>query len=362
MSVLGVGAAVLALQFWPWSPADILATPGRAAPTAAPLPMEKIEITQVRAAIQRQFSKDSTTGLSMSFWLDGVPEPAGLLGLKVRHEWRWPDGLVVTRNGRFPVDWSSATGLPAKLGPSLSLPEPEKDEETERWKEEVLNKARSRARYQYDPTHEYMRMLHDSPQVPASLAQRMLTDAPAYTGVIQAALTRADPIIEFPLGDRRRHRHEAQTLRIIQAGPDQGDTTAVNVIVTVPSWAAGERQSLRRLIGTNRLDPNRSPHEISAVDAPFLVSRATGETRELIGRGRASVQICGVTLSWSKLRALQPKVRRGDQWAPRYEDWFAGTSLCVIRAREVARITREIRMERFSLQPRPDVHDDQYVD
>jgi len=356
-SILGVAAAVLALAFWPWTLADLAPHRRQSAP-ASSLSTDAVTVRLSRAEIQRQYSQDSTTGLALVYGFDNLPENAGLLGLEARHEWRWRDGQVLKRTGRFPVDWSTATGLPANLRQSLGLREPLKDDETERWMESLRNRAQFRA----DPGQERRGRLTDGPRVPASLAHRMRSEAPAYRGVIQAALTRAEILNEHQLADRSRQTFQAQTLRITRVTPAANDTVVIHAVVTAPAWEADSRQSLRRWIGTLRFDPNRTPHVMTPIDTPFLISRPTGEIRGLIGQGRTSVQICGVAISWTKLKALQPKVRRGDKWVVRYENWFAGTSLCVVRAREVARVVREIEVERFELRSVTEPRDALYVD
>ncbi len=357
ISVFGLAAALLALAFWPWTGAGLRPRPRHSAPVSA-MPLEAIGLKLGRAEIQRQYAKDSTTGLSLKFRLDALPENAGLLGLEARHEWRWPDGLVLKRTGRFPVDWSTATGLPADLRQSLALREPLKDEETDRW----MEKRRSKTQFRTDAGRKREGRLVDWTIVPASLAQRMRTEAPFYRGVIHAALTQAEILNEHPLGDRSLQAFKAQTLQITRVEPAAHDTIVLHAVVTTPAWEADSRQSLRRWIGTLRIDPNNTPHLMTPIDTPLLVSRTTGEFRELIGKGRSSAQICGVTISWAKLMAQQPKVRRRDQWVVRYENWFAGTSVCVVRAREVARIVREVEAERFELQSGPEPREALYAD
>lgn len=356
-SLIGLATAVLALAFWPWTLGEVSPSGNRALRVAS-LPVETIEVKLGRAGIQRQYSKDSMTDLSLVFWLDGLPENAGLLGLQARHEWRWADGQVLARTSRFPVDWSTTTGLPTDLGKSLGLREPPRDDETERW----LDSRRNRAQFRADNRQKRLGVLIDRPRVPASLAHRMGTDAPSYRGVIHAALTQAEILNEHLIEDRSPQTIEAQTLRITQVAPAAHDAIALHAVVTAPAWEAGFRQSVRRWIGTLRLDPNSTPHLMTPIDTPFLVSRNTGELRELIGQGRSSAQICGVTISWVKLKGLQPKVRRGDQWVNRYENWFASTSLCVVRAHQVALVVREIEVERFELRPGPEPRDALYED
>lgn len=357
VSILGLAAALLALASWPWTIADLRPRARQSAPVSA-LPLEEISVKLGRAEIQRQYSRDSTTGLSLVFRLDSLPEGAGLLGLEARHEWRWPDGLVLKRTGRFPVDWSTTTGLPADLRQSLKLRVPLKDEETDRWMEQLRNKSQFRA----DAEQKRKGRLVDSMIVPASLAHRMRMEASNYRGVIHAALTQAEILNEHPLGDRSLQAFKAQTLRITRVEPAANDTIALHTVVTTPAWESSSRQSLRRWIGTLRLDPNSTPHLMTPIDTPFLVSRMTGEVRQLSGQGRSSAQICGVTISWVKLKALQPKVRRGNKWVVRYENWFAGTSICVVRAREVARVVREVEVERFELKSGPEPRDALFVD
>lgn len=260
--------------------------------------------------------------------------------------------------GRFPVSWSTATGLPADLGTSLGLRVPAKDDETERW----MESRGDHAQFRNGSEPKRLARLDDWPRVPASLAHRMLTDAPAYRAELQAALTRAEILDEARLDDRSLQSFQGQTLRITEVAPATHEAIALHVVVTAPAWEANSRQSLRRWLGTLRLDPNNTPHLMTPIDTPFLVSRTTGEFRELIGQWRSSAQICGVTISWANLKALQPKVRRGDNWVNRYADWFAGTSLCIVRAREVARIVREVEVERFDLNTGPAPQDALYTD
>lgn len=346
-SLVGVGVAILALAFWPWSWRGGV---GHQPPAAVEVvPTDAIAMTLGEADAGTPRAKDSTNDVLVRFAFSQVPATAGIVGLRVRHSWTWPDGLVVARDDRFGFDWS-LSGLPPRLGPALGLPEPARDPETDAWLEQV-HSERPRGFPRAAVSDRRVRVVRTI--LPASIVQRIARERPVYAARVEAALTRVGPLFEFPFSDRGVHRREGQTLRVTDVRPVGSDRLEFTSVITTPAWQAGWRQSLSGLIGTFRIDANYSPFDLTPVDTPLVVNRTTGEICLPNGRGRSVAQICGVTISWSQIRALAPKVRRGDAWVVRDPDWFSGVNLCIVRARGVVHLSREIRTERFELSPRP---------
>lgn len=346
-SLVGLSAAIVVLVFWPWAGWSGSAT--RPPESAGTMPTDAITMTLGQADAGTARAKDSTNDVLVRFGFTDVPATAGIVGRSVDHTWTWPDGLVVARKDRFGPDWS-LNGLPPRLGPSLGLPEPVPDPETEAWLRQV-HSARPRGHPPAAVSDRRIRWVRSI--LPASVVQRIGREQPRYAARVEAVLTRVEPLFEFPLADRSVHRREGQTLRVTEVQPVGADWVEMTSVITTPAWQAGWRQSTNRLIGTLRVDPNNSPFDLTPVDTPLVVNRTTGEICLPNGRGRSVAQICGVTISWSRIRALAPKVRRGDAWVVRDPDWFSGVNLCIVRARGVARLSREIRTEKFELAPRP---------
>ncbi len=346
-SLVGLSAAILALVFWPWVGWGGGVT--RPAEPAGTMPTDAITMTLGPADAGAARKKDSTSDVLVRFAFSDVPETAGIVGLRVDHTWTWPDGLVVARNDRFGPDWSF-NGMPPRLGPALGLPEPVPDPETEAWLRQALS-ARPRGHPPGAVSDRRVRSVRSI--LPASVVQRIGSEQPRYAARVEAVLTRVEPLFEFPLADRSVHRCEGQTLRVTELQPAGTDRVEMTSVITTPAWQAGWRQSLNRLIGTLRIDANNSPFELTPVDTLLLANRTTGELCLPNGRGRSVAQICGVTISWSQMRALAPKVRRGDAWVVRDPQWFGSVNLCVVRARGIARLSREVQVDHFELSPRP---------
>lgn len=347
ISLVGLGAAILVLAFWPWA--------GRSGPGVRPpdpttaVPTDAITMTLDRAEAGTIKPRESRGDVLVHFAFAQVPPTAGIVGLRVRHSWTWPDGLVVARDDRFGTAWPF-NGLPPLLGPALGLPEPRRDPETEAWLRQVQS-VRPRGHPPLAMSDLRVRWVRTI--LPASIMQRITLERPSYAARVEAVQTRVDSLLEFPLADRSVHRSEAQTLRLTDVQPVGMDRVEMTSVMTTPAWQAGSRQSLNRLIGAWHVDPNNSPFEFTPADTPVLVNRSTGEICLPNGRGRSVAQICGVNVSWSRMRALAPKVRRGDAWVMRDPDWFGTVKLCIVRARGVARLSREIQTDHFELAARP---------
>lgn len=363
LSVTGFLLAVLVLAHWPWAVAP--SGPSFAAPssTVAPFPTDDIGVTLGRSVISTGNPRLSLSGVTLRYRLNPVPADAGVLGFLVRHTWTMPDGLVIERASPFNVGWSTG-GFPSRLGPALGLPEPPKDPETEAWMRSLHDRARTASATREQnralvdqgenmllPTSS-LREVHTLIWLPASIAQRIARERPAYRASVDVVLTRAEALVSFPLADRRSHPYEAQTLRVTDTWREKDGQLEASVVATVPSWQADARQSLSRLIGTMQVDAYRSPHTLTAIDVPFVVNRRTGEYRLLNGRGRAVAQFCGVIVSLGRFQVLAPKVRRGDKWVVRDADWFDGTELWVVRARGATRFERNIAVDHFDLVTR----------
>lgn len=363
LSVVGFLLAVLVLARWPWAAAA--SAPSFASPSAAVAPFrtDEIGVTLGRSTISTDNPRLSLSGLTLRYRLDAVPADAGVLGFYVRHKWTMPDGLVIERASPFNVD-RSTSGFPSRLGPALGLPEPTKDPETEAWMSSRRDRAptaaaqRERDRAMHDQGENMLlpaadrRDVHTFIWLPSSIAQRIAQERPSYQASVDVFLTRAEAMVSFPLSDRRAHPYKAQTLRITDTWREDDGKFNASVVATVPSWQADAHQSLSRLIGNMRLDANRSPHTLTAIDLPFVINRRTGEYRLLNGRGRAVAQFCGVVVSLGQFRALAPKVRRGDKWVTRDADWFDGAEFCVVRARGATRFERDLAVDRFDLVTR----------
>lgn len=346
-SLVGLNAAILTLVFWPW--VGWSGTVTRPAELPGTMPTEAITMTLDQADAGAADPKHSTSDVIVRFGFTDVPATAGIVGRRVDHAWTWPDGLVVEREDRFGPDWSF-NGMPPRLGPALGLPEPVPDPETEAWLRQVQS-ARPRGHPPGTVSDRRIRWVRSI--LPASVVQRIGREQPRYTARVEAVLTRVEPLFEFPLADRSVHRQEGQTLRVTAVQPVGTDRVEMTSVITTPAWQAGWRQSMNRLIGTLRVDPNNSPFAFTPVDTPLLINRASGEICLPNGRGRSVAQICGVTVSWSQMRALAPKVRRGEAWVVRDPQWFEAVNLCVVRARGVARLSREVQTDHFELTPLP---------
>lgn len=364
-SVLGLGLAVLAMIHWPWTVRTLGPALSTRPAVVAPFATDEIRVSLAKATLATVDAKLSRRGVWLSYNLDSVPADAGVLGLQVRHTWTWPDGFALERIGLFSIDWRSG-GFPARLGPALGLPEPPKDPETEAWMELLRERSpganarrdldRARLEQGDNPILPVAsrRNLHTFLWLPESVAQRIRRERPTYDAKVDIVLTRASGVVSFPLADRHAHAFEAQTIRITDTLQEDRAQLNARIVATVPSWNVDSRQSLNRLIGTMRIDPNNGPNALTAIDLPFLVNRRTGEYKMFNGRGLAVAQVCGVMVSWGSFQALAPKVRRSDKWVVRDADWFGESELWVVRAQGATRFSRNVAAAHFELvAPRP---------
>lgn len=346
VSVIGLTVALAALAWWPWVGKPSLALAREPRPVPLAVASDAIAVTLLRAEEVRRESALARSQVRLRFGVDHVPSTNGVVGLSVHQAWTWPDGLRIARTDRCELDWI-ANGLPYQLNEALGLPELVRDPETVAW-------LQTRPGTHATPTGGASQR-HDlfvQTALPLSVVARMRHEPPAYTATVEAALTRVEALVEFPLADRAPHRAAGQSLRVTALDLERADRVVITAIATTPAWHEESRQSISRLIGTLRLDPNSSPFVLSMVDTPFLVNRGTGEITLLNGRGRSVALICGVTISWSRLRAQAPKVRRGDAWVMRDEHWFDTAGVCVVRARGTEIVRQDLAIERFPLSER----------
>ncbi len=302
----------------------------------------------------------------------GVPDGTILVESDfTRHVWRWANGTELEREW-----WMSAAyraGDDFALRTALGLREVVLDPETERvldqeWekKREATRKLRQQQglkplvsrRTWWPPRKLDYVSLSSRVTVPASLAQRMREQPPAYEAKVWLRLLRPEIRWETPLEPGGWLGRGAIRTRIVRVANEHHplardandesrfiDQVRLQVVTTRPATLREDWEAAYFA----RFERRGFPYE-SQGDVFCVIDRLRGQLDGL----RAtvdSVRIGSVQLSRGHCSATAQKISRDGQWVDWQPSWREGATLVGFGWHEEARFVRELTVEDFRLKP-----------
>lgn len=395
LSVLGVvltGAVVIARQYWRrnwvsslnWLGVGVIVAPVALALVAVqfsaglqrifsgqgPEPDWRVERAQGISLRQHSYytgpraPRSELIEQSLNTYLAATGVPRGLMlmqGTQARQAWRWPNGLVVERN----ASWVNAPGNQAVLRLATGVSKPKRDEETERYNQKLQEERERRQSKQYlDRVRSVRTVLREEPigamvsaMVLPSTVERMKQTPPSYEATVQLRLVQPEPWIEIPyatsgwhayagygirLGARfPRDRAEARRSKLYDPAYDEvPGTVAFPIVATMPYSLWNTMFSQVYWMRDRWKEPGL-----------FVINRAGGDLMSQNVLRTPRLTLAGVGIVSDVARAWTPVVRRGDNWVERDPHWLEGAKFVLVGVREEARFTREVKAERFLLDP-----------
>jgi hypothetical protein len=342
----GFGVATLICTFWPWDLSPLwwpaVGMPPQSEQSQALANQVTITFDQARfwQNPNERFESPLAVGLSVK----GVP--AGL-GLSSRYyatqTWRSANGAIAARS--YPWGLGTAGSPEAVLG----LPEQKTDLG---WLKDMSDSFQGRHPGEGSPGYEIQLARGGARGL---IAQSMLTHAEvaaitakpmAYAITAQFALFRPEVQIELPLHPSDRHWLDKTSVRIVETEKDENYMRVAAIESRPTSWADG----LRGLSPFRGREVSSFP-AIESWTGYRLVNRDRGNMSVADSRGPA-VRVGTVEIARRISRFSWPKEWHGEalKWV-RQPDWFEHATLVKTTAQEVARFTREIKVEHFEAQP-----------
>lgn len=310
------------------------------------------------ARVSKSSSEKSVSTVTLEMMVPALPKDLRVMGGWAEQTWSWKDRVSLTKiASAYGNDQYSA--YTAVLRDHLSLPAPSIDEETKRSFDEfqaakearlMANGRKVPARSAFPSRNDHGRLTVFS-GMPLSLLEKTRMTPPSLTMTMHLAVSRPEVQMVVPLNstdvvvansascdvkvrfdsdvDQPGHRLECMTTRsaIDQSAP------FVNGISRLQTFAS------------SNWPPRRSF---------FLVNRSTGEIQRAsyrAGYASRSIQICGVLIVRENWAMKPDRVIRNGQWVVQDPQWQEHTSLVLMRDRKVARIEREVRTDRFEVEP-----------
>ncbi len=267
-----------------------------------------------------------------------LPRGRFAAGLVAREAWRFSSGPVV----EFPNDsWLSRLGGIGELRTALMIGA--RDEETVRWvaaRDAQMPVAMNRRRGNYDDARGPVFRTTDT--LARSVAERMKRETPTYETTAKFQLLRADEWSETPLAPGVWQARDGHGVRFTAAEARGG-----GVALTRVETEATVLDRTNPLIGWM---PWQRTH-LNAV----VVNRTAGDLvmprNERVSDG---VRVGTVSIRWFTSVPVKPSdVVRDGKWVtrPAAEKWLEEARVAVVEFSEEARFTRELKVEKFSVEP-----------
>lgn len=307
---------------------------------------------------------EPSSRVAVGLLADGVPEGLEMYGRFSEQTWRWADGGRVYRvGGAF-----GSAGSPEKV---LGLPIRKVDPDYLKWLEawrllRPSNTERQPSLYsEIRISRGGANGLIAGAPLTHPQAARIQTEAPGYTINAQFGLVR--PKVEWELSLRPGDRHwvDRVSLRMVRTTEQEGDgplwlwngvaapsaqkwkSMQVVVIESRPTSCADGLIQLSPSQALRGYEPNPA---IRGWIGHWLVNRDRGNMTEGYG-AEQQVRIGTVELNQLIADFRAPNDWRGDgQWESQ-PHWFEHATLLKTTAQEVARFRREVKVDRFEVQP-----------
>lgn len=278
----------------------------------------------------------------------GVPEGLGIDYARAAQTWRWPGDPAGEQKS---IQYSSYSDV--ALRRLLSLPAVQEDPETLRWQQERRNKQNAeRVARGLQPWLPYPSRAQTSDYtltaytlLPDSLIARIQSQPPASVIRLQGEISRGQVLFELPLKPGARGSGDAQIYRITDV-LHSGENATARVVLSTPALRGNG------LWGVIAIDPasrDALPQSLATVNR----TEGNCNSGNLGYEGGVVVKalIGGVNLRWARLGVTPRQVIRNGEWVPHDPDWFEHTTVVMLAEKPVARLTREVKTEKFELEP-----------
>jgi hypothetical protein len=286
-------------------------------------------------------------GLSRELTLDGGT------GCWARQTWRWPGGPEIVRTSDWLTSWTGQDALRAALGMAPTAPtDPETSAYYAKQRAERLAKApvleaplvgNGRVR-----PHTAVGFEVQAGVFPASV-ERMRRTPPTFEATLHLRVMRPEKWIEVPLGRSEWHAHAGYGFRLgavrtyrvpwSRLHHDERDSVVVPLVSTNAAFVWDQWLAMS--------------HFSQRSTQLAVFHRAAGDLWwDAPGRG-LPVTIASVEVRSGTLPIYLPYVRRGEKWVPRDPHWLASVSVALVGYREEARLTREVKVDRFVAEAAP---------
>jgi len=368
----GFGAATLVCTRWPWD-FSILWFPDYELPAIeqSSVLTDGITLTFDQARLRRdpdeKLGPDWHSYVAVGLLAHGVPEGFGIYGRWARQIWRWPDGMSVSPHTvSIPRNYALGTaGSPEKV---FGIPVQKTDPDYLKWLE-----ARLPSYLNPSPYSEIKISWGGADGLIATAAlnrphsARMQVEPPSYAISAQFGLVRPEVQLELPLHPDDRHWLGKDSIRVVRTELHEQEKRLAQVVHTM-NVVLVESRPTSWTDGLGRLSPFRGlraheeePYGIRRWSGFFLVNRVRGNmanadsdtdftnwysTTHVPYARVGTVEIIRPTLTF-----VEPRDWRGDGKWESEPHWFEDAILLKTTAREVARFRREVKVDRFEVQP-----------
>ena len=301
--------------------------------------LAKSVTVQLERATRRQVpykSRRSLHEFELEFRAQGRPPGSILQGIEIAHAWELP-GVTLRRSHPLHIFDSDAVA-------GFSAPPP--DPATEEWR-----KSRALQRgVPYRPPGDiesgprYFRVT--TYDLPESVSARMLSEPPRYEASLWLQLLRAELRNEIPLrtGEWTRGRNTAARIHTTIPAP------LYNTVVLVELEPATMLHMLKEAIYGH--------HQRTVMQLRrrgwFTINRSRMESYAATGGSSRDYTIAlnGVVISWKRINAHSPVIRRDDTWRRR-PGWLEEAGIGLFEFVEEARFIREVRSDALIVQDVP---------
>ncbi len=351
----GFGLATLVCTHYPWD-FSLLWLPDDELP---PFEQAQSQVSGVTLAFDQArlwHNPDEATGekrrspVAVGLLMQGIPQGMEAYGQFADQTWRWPDGTVVRTRTR------GLTGSTGGLQAVLGLPPRKMDLN---W----LNSLEARRPslgmmpspyYEIVIARNGVMGLGAHAELTRAEVARVRAEPPSYVLNAQFGLIQYDEKTELPLHSAERRRVDRTSLRAVEV-----EQIVVNraVATTTMRVAVLESRPTSYADGLDRLSPFQGLHEQNersfrtGRSSYYLINRDRGNRADVWTEQYPSVRVGTVEITRRVLQFNAPRDWSADNhWVPQ-PGWFEKAKLVRVTAREVARFSRELKVDRFEVQP-----------
>ena len=319
---------------------------------------------------QERVAKDAALRLRLR--VDGLPADTMIAAEKAEQTWSWANGLKMSRRGFYEPTGSPATAV-AVLRRNYSLPVPPEDPETVQWRKErrekweaVLRRGPGVQWKSPAAAAEDQRTMRGYATLPNSFLAKMREESPAYVASVHCILFQPAILAELELKAGARGQGGARSFHVLNltvgnvASPGKNDSAhpgikleegcLVTLVTTTPSVAKFGLWFSVALAAEFRNWLFRGQS--------LAVNHRTGDISEDVmtgGNGIPPLLVAGVVVAWDTLSIRPSTVIRNGQPVISDPQWRDHTTLVMMADKEVARFTREVKTDKFELEP--EAHD-----
>ncbi len=352
-----LGLIALIGQVWPWNWTKAIGELHQPAlaPTAAGL-VEGLtfEVVPAQGYFGRN-DKGKRDGIAEDASLDlrlrvhGLPKDMTIAAENVKQTWSWANGLKLTRDGTYYPRYDPQSVV---LRRTYSLPVLPEDPETAKWEKarrEKMNAIWSAQGIRpYNPDIPSIGsdtvLMSGYTTLPNSFLAKMRVESPAYAANMECTIFRPEVVVDLPLKNEARASGQSQTFHLLRLNDENPLMVSTQSSVARHGlwYPAVVSSEIRMMLAGERI---------------MAVNHLTGDINWVGDHQMGSylLQVGGVIVDWNIFFIRPREVIRDGKWVVSDPQWRDHTTLVFLTEMEVARFTREVKTDKFELEPdRPD--------